>query len=249
MKGGSLFAGIGGLDLGAERAGIDVILQVEIDDYCRCVLAKHWPNVRRIADVRDVRRDDLEGIDILFGGFPCQPVSIAGIRKSKGESDERWLWGEFLRCIYISRPRYIVIENVKALLFRRGGGLEHTLIEGILFDLAVCGYDVEWSLVSACSVGAPHMRQRVFIIAYLNSQRIAWSSFKKIPRFSAFCWNKNGRSITDVQRRSGISKSLIRRKSYGISRRLDTLGNAVVPQVAEYVFSQIMQFERSICES
>ena len=162
MKGVSLFSGVGGMDLGAERAGIDVILQVEIDEYCRRVLAKHWPDVRRINDVRDVTAADCRGADIIFGGFPCQPVSVAG--KRKGREDDRWLWPEFARLIREVRPRYVVLENVPGLI-------SSGLIWDVLGDLSACGYDAEWSLVSAAEMGAPHLRERVFIVAYANCVR------------------------------------------------------------------------------
>ena len=94
---GSLFTGIGGIDLGLERAGMRVLWQVEIDDWCRRVLAKHWPDVERFADVRDVGAHNLAPVDVICGGFPCQPVSTAG--KQRGRADERWLWPEFARIV------------------------------------------------------------------------------------------------------------------------------------------------------
>src|SRR5512139_2392629 len=94
---GSLFSGIGGLELGLERAGMAVRWQVEIDPYCRKVLAKHWPDVARYEDVRDVGRHNLEPVDLICGGFPCQPVSLAG--KRMGDGDDRWLWPEFIRVV------------------------------------------------------------------------------------------------------------------------------------------------------
>lgn len=242
MKGASLFSGFGGLDLGAEQAGIDIQLQVEIDPFCQRVLVKHWPKQNKLFDIRDVRKSDLEGIDILFGGFPCQPVSQAG--KKKGELDERWLWGEYLRCIYISRPRYIVIENVKALLFRRNGGLEHTLIEGILFDLAVCGYDAEWQVISAAALGAPHLRERVFIIAYIDGKRPPYALSRGLAQES---WRSTSKRYT-----WRLSESRILRDIHGIPNRVERirgLGNAVVPRVAELVFRCLMEYERSLHEN
>lgn len=236
MKAASLFTGIGGMDIGAERAGIEIVLQVEIEPFCNKILVRHWPKINKIWDIREVRKSDIEKVDILFGGFPCQPISIAGMKL--GEQDERWLWGEFLRCIYISRPRYIVIENVKALLFRRSGGLDNTLIEGILFDLAVCGYDAEWQVISAAAFGAPHLRERVFIVAYADSKRPPCALSKVLAQEP---WRSTSKRC-DWR----LSESRILRDIHGFPNRVERirgLGNAVVPQVAEYVFSCLIKFD------
>src|SRR5690606_18615786 len=154
---GSLFAGIGGIDLGLERAGMQVRWQVEIDDYCRRVLAKHWPEVTRYADIRDVGAHNLEPVDLIAGGFPCQDISFAG--KGAGINGERsGLWREFARVVRELRPRYVLVENSSALTFRGLGD--------VLADLAVLGYDAEWSVLSACALGAPHTRERLFVVAY-----------------------------------------------------------------------------------
>ena len=156
---GSLFSGIGGLDLGLERAGMRVVWQVENNPFCRKVLAKHWPDVPCYEDVKTLTGEELEPVDVICGGFPCQPVSVAGTQK--GTDDERWLWPEFNRLIRILRPRYAILENVPGLFT-----VQHGQIFGdILRDLAEGGYDAEWDRLPAASVGAPHLRQRVFIIA------------------------------------------------------------------------------------
>jgi DNA (cytosine-5)-methyltransferase 1 len=160
---GSLFAGIGGIDLGLERTGgFETVWQVEIDDYARRVLAKHWPNVRRWDDVRTFPPEPAEEwrCDVICGGFPCQDISDAGSKL--GLSGKRsGLWREFARIIRVLRPLYVVVENVAALLDRGIGD--------VLGDLATIGYDAEWEVLSACAFGAPHTRERVFIIA--NSHR------------------------------------------------------------------------------
>jgi len=160
---GSLFSGIGGFELGFERTGqIKTIWQVEIDDYCRRVLAKHWPAVQRFAHIRDVGAHNLPYADILCGGFPCQDISNAG--KRAGIDGERsGLWSEYARvirelCSVQRGPRYVVVENVAALL---GRGMER-----VLGDLAACGYDAEWQSIRASDVGAPHRRERIWIVAY-----------------------------------------------------------------------------------
>lgn len=159
MTFGSLFAGIGGLDLGLGRVGMTCLWQVEIDEFCRKVLAKHWPDVERFGDVRECGKHNLAPVDLVCGGFPCQPVSYGG--KRQGESDERWLWPEFARVVCELRPRWVLAENVPGLLSVDAG----RVFGGILRDLAALGYDAEWDCVSAAAVGAPHIRDRVFILA------------------------------------------------------------------------------------
>jgi DNA (cytosine-5)-methyltransferase 1 len=152
---GSLFAGIGGFDLGLERTGgFEIKFQCEIDPYCQRVLAKHWPDVKRYGDIRELR--DVERVDVLCGGFPCQPVSLAGDRL--GQEDERWMWPEFARVIRMVRPRYVLVENTPGLLTLGMGD--------VLGGLSTSGYDAEWGIVSASDVGAPHLRERVWIVAY-----------------------------------------------------------------------------------
>ena len=157
---GSLFAGIGGFDLGLERAGMQVKWQVEIDHYCLKVLEKHWPHVRRYTDIKQVDWSGVEPVDLVCGGFPCQPVSVAG--KRKGTADERWLWPEFAKCLRVLRPRYVILENVPGLLTGNGG---HAFRE-VCDDLSNCGYEFEWQIISAADMGAPHLRKRVWIVAY-----------------------------------------------------------------------------------
>jgi len=168
---GSLFSGIGGLDLGLERAGMRCAWQVEIDDYATKVLAKHWPDVTRFRDVRSVGRHNgsistcyypLAPVDCLIGGFPCQPHSQAGERKAS--SDERDLWPEFARIIREIKPTWVVAENVLGLLSSENGAF----FGGVLRDLATLGYDVRWQVLSATQFGAPHLRERVIIVAHTS---------------------------------------------------------------------------------
>lgn len=160
---GSLFAGIGGFDLGFERAGMQCKWQVEIDPYCQRVLAKHWPDVRRWDDVRTFLADigwRLEEwiVDVICGGFPCQDISTANANGAGIDGDRSGLWSEYFRVIRTLRPRFAVVENVANLL-KRGLGR-------VLGDLASIGYDAEWACIPACSFGAPHIRERVFVLAY-----------------------------------------------------------------------------------
>jgi DNA (cytosine-5)-methyltransferase 1 len=157
---GSLFSGIGGLDLGLERAGMECRWQVEIDPYCQRVLAKHWPNVERFSDVKEVGSHNLKPIDLICGGFPCQDISLAG--KGAGLEGERsGLWWEFHRIIMQLRPRYVIVENVGALVVRG--------LDVVLGSLAEGGYDASWDHIPAAAVGAPHRRDRIFIVAYAPS--------------------------------------------------------------------------------
>lgn len=167
---GSLFSGIGGLELGLECAGLGPVLwQVELDPYCRAVLAEHWPDATRYEDVHHVGGHNLEPVDIICGGFPCPPVSQAG--KRLGRNDPRWLWPEFARIVRELRPRYVFVENVTGLLSlmdERGC----SLAGDVLGDLAALGYDAEWRVLSAADAGAPQERERIWIVAYAGRGRL-----------------------------------------------------------------------------
>lgn len=153
-----LFAGIGGFTLGLERAGgFRPAGFVEIDRYCRQVLAKHWLRVPCWMDIRTVRSDELPAVDLICGGFPCTDLSVAG--KGAGlDGEASGLWFEMARIIRDLRPTYVLVENV-AVLASRGLGR-------VVGDLAEIGYDCEWHCLPASSVGAPHRRDRIWIIAY-----------------------------------------------------------------------------------
>jgi DNA (cytosine-5)-methyltransferase 1 len=153
---GSLFAGIGGFDLGFERAGMECKWQVEIDDYSTKVLEKHWPQVHRERDIRTVGSHNLETVDIICGGFPCQDISYAGL--GAGLDGERsGLFFEAIRVVRELQPRVVVLENVAALLTR---GLDR-----VLGTLAEIGYDAEWHCIPAAYVGTHFRRDRLFVIA------------------------------------------------------------------------------------
>jgi DNA (cytosine-5)-methyltransferase 1 len=160
---GSLFAGIGGLDLGLERAGMTCKWQVEINPYACRVLAKHWPDVPRHNDIRTFPdADNLDDwrslkVDLICGGFPCQDISYAG--KGAGLDSERsGLWFEYARVVRVLRPRFVLVENVSALLVRG--------LDVVLGDLASLGFDAEWDCLPASAFGAYHERDRLFILAY-----------------------------------------------------------------------------------
>lgn len=149
---GSACSGIGGLELGLERAGLGrVAWQIELDPFCREVLEQHWPGVLRYEDVRACSPPE---VDVLCAGFPCQPVSVAG--KRLAQKDERWLWPEITRLIDVCAPGIIVIENVPGL---RTAGLRD-----VLADLAARGFDAEWTHFKASAIGAPHWRDRIWLV-------------------------------------------------------------------------------------
>lgn len=267
----SLFAGIGGLDLGLERAGMECVAQVEIDDFCQQVLTKHWPNVPKYKDVRYVGKHNLPTAELICGGFPCQPHSYAG--KRKGKADDRNLWPEYLRIITELKPRFVVGENVP--------GLITSMLDEILSDLEALGYTCQTFVVPALAFGAPHRRNRVFVVAYTNSTTIATETNRRKKHEQhngAEIWDFVTASGEDVaystsqrQQRQGqsfqwgsseangerqtvdafagslgniwSSEPSVGRVANGIPRRVDrlrSLGNAVVPQVAEYIGRCIM---------
>ena len=157
----SLFSGIGGLDLGLEQAGWHCVGQVEIDLFAVAVLEKHWPNVRRWSDVREVTAadvlDSVGAVDAIVGGFPCQPWSVAG--QQRGADDPRHLWPEYYRLICGLRPRWVIGENVPGLLPQGA--------DAVLADLEAAGYTCWPVVLGADDVGAPHRRKRVFFVAKL----------------------------------------------------------------------------------
>jgi DNA (cytosine-5)-methyltransferase 1 len=166
---GSLFAGIGGFDLGLERAGMVCKWQVEKDDFALSVLERHWPAVTRWREVETFPPEDGHdyGVDLICAGVPCQPISQAG--KRKGAFDERWMWGECLRVVAAFRPRFFVAENPVNLLNDDGG----RTFSGIVHAIASVGYVCEWHVVRASDVGARHRRPRVWIVAYSDELRRA----------------------------------------------------------------------------
>lgn len=163
----SLFSGIGGLDLAAEWAGIETVGQCEFAEYPTKVLEKHWPEVPRWKDIRSLTKEDfyertgLRTVDIISGGFPCQPFSVAG--KHGGTEDDRFLWPEMLRVIQELRPTWVVGENVP--------GIINMALEQVLSSLESSGYETQTIIIPAAGVGAWHKRERVCILAHIDSKR------------------------------------------------------------------------------
>jgi len=281
---GSLFAGIGGFDLGLDRAGFDIAWQVETDPYCRAVLARHFPEARRFADVRDIGADLLPPVDLLCGGFPCQDLSVAG-RGAGIDGARSGLWSEFARLVRELRPGYVLVENVPALLSGKGKRWDRAPIGRVLGDLAALRYDAEWACLSAREFGAPHLRKRVWIVAY--SARDAEAGPASPPRSqrqraragSAACGGR-ARELADadVERREEVVRLAaerdtgqgnpvgsgavagreirsphpwttepdVGRVAHGVPDRVDrlaALGNALVPQIAEWIGRRIIDRE------
>lgn len=205
-----LFSGIGGFSLGLERTGgFETVAFCEIEDFPRRVLAKHWPEVPCYEDIRKLnaatlRRDGIE-VDAICGGFPCQDISTAG--KGAGIEGERsGLWSEYARLICELRPRVVFVENVAALL---GRGLDR-----VLGDLAAFGYDAEWHCIPASAVGAPHRRDRLWIIAYPISAGTGLEAHRG---------GRQGREISDTRQPEILRKE---HRSIG-SKGTDTSGSHV----------------------
>lgn len=166
----SFFAGIGGFDLGFERAGMQTVWQCEIKDFCVSVLEKHWPDVPRMGDIRDVTIDDIPTSDVWAGGFPCQDVSLARMGPRKGlNGKQSGLFFEFARLLEAGRPKAVVIENVKGLL-SSNGGRDLGIVIRTLADL---GYGVAWRVLDSRYFGVPQSRTRVFIVGTLGDPEAA----------------------------------------------------------------------------
>jgi DNA (cytosine-5)-methyltransferase 1 len=272
----SLFSGIGGIDLAAHWAGFKTIAFVERDPFCQKVLAKHWPEVPIFGDITTFRGDSLahssdlqcDGgnsqpgckvseprnnsrslVHLLSGGFPCQPFSVAG--KRKGTGDPRFLWDEMLRVIREVQPLWVLGENVRGLLSIDGG----RTFGAIIHDLAQVGYRVGWGVYGACHVGAPHRRERVFIVAHSKSQQDR-RSFKRglapdtgadgqdVPHSASVRRQRRSRRELGGEAQEGglpqlgpgsgwATEPAVGRVVNGTANRVDrlrALGNAVVPQ-------------------
>jgi len=273
---GSLFSGIGGLDLGLERAGMEVIWQSEIDPYACKVLSKHWPAVVNHGDIKTINWGDIVRPDVLCGGYPCQPFSTAG--KRNGEDDPRHLWPWVREAISELRPKYAIMENVRGHLTMG--------FDKVLADLATIGYDAQWQIVSAASVGAPHRRDRLIFVAYpqghgqrrghrKNSTTISErpSIQKTLGRSSStmanndserhglnwpqgatgqahIFWGYNARrEATNDSRTWWETEPDVGRVANGVPSRVDRLrglGNAVVPQVAELIGRMVLDYDTNL---
>jgi len=230
---GSLFSGIGGFEIGAERSGIATVWNCEFEKYQSNILKKIDKNAKQYRDIRQARIT--EYVDIISGGFPCQDISVAG--KMEGIKGERsGLWGEMWRIVRDIRPKYVIIENSPALLIRG--------FEKVLCDLFKIGYDVEWQSISNIAFGYPHKRERLYAIAYTNEIGLqsniceygaANSIFKKWTSNSA-----DGYSLSKRLHKIGASTDI--RNGDGFrnwTHRVGGVGNSVNPTIANYLFECI----------
>lgn len=274
MRHASLFTGIGGFDLAAQWAGWSNTFQVEIDPWCQRILSKNFPHVQRHTDIRTFDPTPYRHtIDIISGGFPCQPYSQAGQRK--GKEDPRHLWPEMLRVIRTIQPRWVVGENVRGLATWSRG----LVFEEVHTDLESAGYTVQAFILPAASVNAPHERQRIWFIAHANDTtcaRFKPNSRKILPQKTPERFNLGNTQQTpphpdhqrfpkqqpstfpNQPRRTGrhnvdiwdewTTEPPVCRMDDGIPHRVDRirgLGNAIVPQLAWRIFDTINQYENS----
>ena len=165
----SLCTGIGGIDLAAEVVGMEIVGQVEIDPFCCAVLEHHWPEVKRLRDLKEVRGDEFGTVYLIVAGFPCQPASHAG--KRRGASDDRWLWPDVYRVIQCARPAWVLLENVP--------GLISLGLDTVLSDLERAGYEATACVYPASAVGAPHQRERVFIVGHALSDTYGYRCWQR----------------------------------------------------------------------
>lgn len=235
MKVLDLFSGIGGFSLGLERAGMKTIAFCEIEEYPRKVLKKHWPGVPIYDDVRNLtydrlKQDGIGSIDVICGGFPCQPHSFSGLRLAS--KDSRDLWGEMYRIACEVRRRPIIIgENVLGLLSSEDG----QYFGAILRDLANIVYSAEWFNLPAGAFGAEHYRPRIWLVAYPDETQLKGGCISKRiqQEYANACYIRWGKDKPGVVRTlDGIPSQM---------DRLGCLGNAVVPQIPEIIGRAIME--------
>ena len=241
-RGLSLFSGIGGLDLAFEWAGGQVAAMCEIQPYCQKILRKHWPDVPLFEDIKELKGSDVGAVDVIYGGFPCQPFSVAGLQR--GKDDARYLWPEFSRLVGEIKPRWIVAENVPGIL--------RIAADDVCSDLERQGYAVGVWDFEAAAVGAKHRRERVFFVAHSDSPRLPRPHGQgevgtALPE-RQFCeFGRPGDSSDErFKYDAWESEPRMDRMVNGIPNRVDrlrALGNAVVPQQVYPIFKAIMEAE------
>jgi len=229
-----LFSGIGGFALAARWMGWHTVAFCEIDPYCQQVLQKNFPHTPFYDDIRTI--PPIGNIDILTGGFPCQPFSVAGIKK--GKEDDRHLWPEMLRVIACEKPTFVVGENV--------AGIIGMALDEVLSELEGQGYSTQSFVIPACSVDAPHKRDRVWIIAHTQSKRI--QGLRASGQQVAHSHAGQGLPVRESERSRETNwkaEPSVDRVVDGVSNRVDRikgLGNAIVPQVAFQIYQAINKF-------
>lgn len=248
---GSTFSGIGGFEQGAKMAGIPTLWNCECEEHKRIVLLRHFPNTKQYSDVCTLQNPTY--VDIMSGGFPCQDISIANNSNKKiwkngkiGIKGERsGLWCEFARVIREVRPKYIIIENSQ-LLVKRG-------LDKVLQDLTEIGYDCEWQCLYASQFSYPHRRERIFIIAYpIQNGRLYYSKIFKPVQEILSKWSPRQDIIPmPIKRFNSCSNYERVRMDDGFSckldkRRIEDCGDAVIPEVARYLFECIKEYDMAL---
>lgn len=254
VKHGSLFSGIGGFDLAADWAGIETVFQVEKDPFCNKILEKNYPRTTRYLDIKEFCGKDYEGkIDIISGGFPCQPFSHAG--KKRGHNDDRYLWNEMFRVVREAKPEWVIAENVYGLVSNNNG----MVLEKVLTDLESEGYEVQTFIIPACGKNAPHRRDRTWIVANSESngnrleqqrqgmqghernsprrQGVGYKPSHGIKTMAEVSWEKEWLEVASelCGTDDGIPPELDQNKA------IKALGNAIVPQIAFEIFFSILE--------
>jgi len=240
MKHLDLFSGIGGFALACKWAGIETIGFVEIDKFCQQVLNKNFPGIPIIGDIKDVKEDTFKRpVDIITGGFPCQPFSVAG--KRKGQSDDRFLWPAMCDIIKGYKPNWVLGENVT--------GIIDMAFYQVLSDLDDIGYETQAFIIPACAVNAPHRRDRVWFVAHtksVNGNEYANEPSGEVSGQGMGSLQSGGCGVLEIEgtfniNRREILESAICREDDGIPDRVDrlkSLGNAIVPQVAYQILRE-----------
>ena len=235
-----LFSGIGGFSLAASwTGGIETVAFCEIEPYCQKVLKKHWPDVPIYPDIKQLRGEDIGPVDIVCGGFPCQPFSCIG--QQKGKQDDRHLWPEMLRVIQETKPTWVVGENVTNFVSM---GLDDALS-----DLESEGYETAAFIISAIGIGAKHPRERIWIIGNSNCQPSEQTCKSSLSISTSWETRRNDRAIIgEIIPASDWAKdtSEFLRVADGVSSDVDRrrgLGNSIVPQVAYQILQGIVDIE------
>lgn len=247
---GDLFSGIGGFSLAAEWMGWRTAWFSEIDPFASRILSHHWPDVPNLGDITAIDFTTVEPVDVLTAGFPCQPHSLAG--KRQGSNDKRDLFDEIIRAAGVLRPQYIVLENVPGLFTSDAG----RFFGRVLGAVASLGYDAEWRVLSAADVGAPHRRERVWIVAHANITGLEGSGEERSYTERCVASGHAGPSRVGARGQWEVEPN-VGRVVNGLPSRMDRLrclGNAIVPQCAVEIFRSIdrqhtdtVKSERFIC--
>lgn len=238
------FSGIGGFSLAARwLGGFETVQFVERDPYCQRVLAKHWPNTPIHDDICTFN-PERGSADVVVGGFPCQDLSVAGTRRGLGPDTRSGLFHQLLRVIRLVRPQFIVMENVAAILDGHLGT--------VVGELATAGYDCEWACLSAADLGAWHVRDRWWMVAYPSSYRIQGHLPDAISWQSGFARVQACRRVENLRDGPPGGSPRFRGAADGVPcwvDRLRALGNAVVPQVAMVPLARVLQLDEELLSS